>query len=156
MGHTTFGHQNLKPISEESKQWLKAWALHYRVMFPDSSGGPALVGNIWDKDDARKSFRREAARYSNRLFDIAISATLTGKTGRLKHSEKFYWQHAINALADYLGVMWGVPPSKKAPPATMDEMKAALSWAFLEFWPEHGVDIWLSNDFESYLEPDID
>ena len=115
-----------------------------------------MVSNTWDKDDARKSFRREATRYSNRLFDIAISAILTGKTGRLKHSEKFYWHHSINALADHLGVMWGIPPPKKAPPATIDEMKATLSWAFLEFWPERGVDIWLDNDFESYLEPDID
>lgn len=145
----------MKPISEESKQWLKAWALHYRVIFPDSSGGPSMVGNIWDKDDARQSFKREAARYSDRLYEIAISATLSGKTGRLKRSEKFYWHRAINALADYLGVMWGIPPPKKAPPITIDEMNIALSWAFLEFWPEHGVDMWLNGNFESCLEPDI-
>lgn len=115
-----------------------------------------MVKNTWDKEDARKCYRQEAARFGPRLYEISVAATLTGKTGRLKRDEKYYWNRSIGTLATHLNVPWGVPPPKKAPPRTEDEMKEALSWAFLEFWPKRGVDMWLDDEFESFLEPDID
>lgn len=115
-----------------------------------------MVGNIWDKDDARCRLREDAAKYGPRLFEISVAATLTGKTGRLKRGEKYYWHRSIGVLATCLGVPWGVPPPRKAPPRTEEEINESLSWAFLEFWPKRGVDMWLDDEFESFLEPDED
>ena len=74
----------------------------------------------------------------------------------MKRDEKFYWTKALDALADHLTVIWGMPRPKQAPPATVQEIRNALEWAFLECWPQKGVDMWLDDDFESLLEPDED
>ena len=115
-----------------------------------------MVKNTWDKDDARRCYREDAARYGDRLLEIALSMTLLGKTGRLKRQEKYYWNRSIEALCTHLGVQWGVPAPTKALPMFADEMKQALYWAFCEFWPNRGVDIWLDDEFESFVEPDED